>query len=267
MLWTPSGIVTLLTDFGLRDSYVGTMRAVLASRCPDLRHTVDLTHAIPQQDVAAGAFQLAQAWSYFPAGTVHLAVVDPGVGSERGALVACDRGHAFVGPDNGLLTPCLSDEAEVFELDVELFSLPSISRTFHGRDVFAPAAAALAGGTQPSDLGTATEEYVRYDFPEPARSGSSGRVEGEVLLVDHFGNLISNLPESLLAELAPEQPRQLSICGHRLPIVGAYAEVEQGELLVLVNSSRFLEVAVRGGSAAELLSCGVGERIEMELSR
>ena len=267
MLWTSSGIVTLLTDFGLSDSYVGTMRAVLAARCPELRHTVDLTHAIPPQDVAAGAFQLAQAWSYFPAGTVHLAVVDPGVGSERRALIACDRGHAFVGPDNGLLTPSLSDTAEVFELDVEFSSLPSISRTFHGRDVFAPAAAALVNETQPSELGTATDEFVRYDFPEPDRSSWSGGVGGEVLVVDHFGNLITNLPESLLAERGSEQLRQLSICGRRVPIVGTYAEVEQGELLVLVNSSRYLEIAVRGGSAAELLSCGVGERIEMELSR
>ena len=267
MLWTPSGIVTLLTDFGLSDSYVGTMRAVLASRCPELRHTVDLTHAIPPQDVAAGAFQLAQAWSYFPPGTVHLAVVDPGVGSERRALVACDRGHAFIGPDNGLLVPCLSDSAEVFELDVEFSSLPSISRTFHGRDVFAPAAAALASGTQPSELGRPTENFVRYDFPEPERNSACGGIGGEVLVVDHFGNLITNLPESLLVELESEQPRQLSICGRKVPIVGTYAEVEQGELLVLVNSSRYLEVAVRGGSAAKQLNCGVGERIEMELSR
>ena len=213
MPWTPSGIVTLLTDFGLRDSYVGTMHAVLLSRCPQIRHIVDLTHEIPHQDVAAGAFQWAQASPYFPIGTVHVAVVDPGVGSDRRALVALDGGHAFVAPDNGLLGAVLGEEARIFELDLERFALPSVSRTFHGRDVFAPAAAALAGGTPPEQLGEPVSQLQPSPLPKFERDAQTGALVGEIQSVDHFGNLISNLPGDELTGEKSGLVCHLSICG------------------------------------------------------
>ncbi|MFT5284790.1 MAG: S-adenosylmethionine hydrolase [Planctomycetota bacterium] len=264
-LWKPCGIVTLLTDFGQTDAYVGIMRGVLATCCPGLSEVVDLTHAIQPQDIRGGAFQLKHAWSYFPPGTVHLAVVDPGVGSERRALLALDRGHAFVAPDNGLLAPVLSADAEVFELDVEGIALPNRSRTFHGRDVFAPAAAALAGGRSPAELGQRTDLAVDLQFNEPVALSGAGCWRGEVLQVDHYGNLVSNLPATLLNHARGAKPAQLSLCGHAVTVVGTYADVNEGELLALVDSFGLLEVAVRGGSAAGILGCGVGEQIEMEL--
>ena len=267
MPWTPSGIVTLLTDFGLRDSYVGTMRAVLLSRCPELRHIVDLTHGIPPQDVVAGAYQWAQAWSYFPSGTVHVAVVDPGVGSDRRALVAGDAGHAFIAPDNGLLAAVLGEEARVFEIDLERLSLPVVSRTFHGRDVFAPAAAALAGGTPPEQLGAEVSFSGRSPLPKFKRDEATGALTGEIQSVDHFGNLISSLPVDALAGADSRIGWHLSVCGRTVSLVGTYSEAEPGEPLALVNSAGFLEIAIRGGSAATFFNCGVGEPIKMEISR
>ena len=255
----------MLTDFGLKDAYVGIMRGVLASRCTTLRDVVDLTHAIEAQDVGAAAFQLQHAWSYFPKGTVHVAVVDPGVGSERRALIALDRGHAFVAPDNGLLGPILSADAEVYALDVESVALPNRSRTFHGRDVFAPAAAALASGAMASDLGQPIELEPGIQLPMPERLRGRLGWRGVIQTIDHFGNLVSNLPARLLIEAEAAKHVQLFICEHAIRLVDTYADAREGDLLALVDSYDLIEVAVRGGNAAEILNCGIGELIEMEL--
>lgn len=252
--WLPSGVVTLTTDFGLTDPYVGVMKGVLLSQGSGLR-LVDLTHGIPAQDVRSAAFHLAHSWSWFPSGTVHVAVVDPGVGSDRPILVARERGHAFLAPDNGLLGPVLSEGADVRALDVERFSLPGRSRTFHGRDVFAPAAARLACGLDPAEAGEALEDFERLVFPAPS-IGPEGEVQGEVLLADRFGNLVTNVPAARL----PGSPRDWTVVvgSAEVPLFGAYSEADPGGLLALVDSFGYWEVAVRDGDAADELGVGPG---------
>jgi S-adenosyl-L-methionine hydrolase (adenosine-forming) len=257
--WRPSGVVTLLTDFGTVDPYVGILKGVLLARFPGAR-PVDLTHGVTPQDIRGAAFFLARSWSWFPAGSVHVAVVDPGVGSARRILVALEGGHAFLAPDNGLLGPVLSEKADVRALDVERFALPERSRTFHGRDVFAPAAAAIAAGLDPRDAGGAAGAWERLRLPSAAR-GPDGALRGEVLFADAFGNLVTNL-EAARGPAGPSRPGgaagTLEIAGRRLPVVGTYADAPSGELLALVDSYGFLEVAVRGGSAARALGVGAG---------
>lgn len=256
--WRPSGVVTLTTDFGLVDPYVGVMHGVLLSAGRELR-VVDLTHGVEPQDVRAAGFFLAHSWSWFPAGTVHVAVVDPGVGSARRILVARAGGHAFLAPDNGLLGAVLEPDApgvDVRALDVPRFALPEASRTFHGRDVFSPAAARLALGLDPAQAGPPAGAWERGARPpEPRRSGAS--VEGEVLLVDRFGNLVTSLRPADL-EGPPGARWEARLAGRRVPLVGTYAEAGRGELLALVDSYGWLEVALREGSAARELGVGPG---------
>lgn len=168
-----AGLVSLLTDFGLADPYVGVMHGVIAARAPGVR-VVDLGHGVAPQDVRQGGWCLAQAWPYFPAGSVHVAVVDPGVGSARRVLAARQGGHAFLAPDNGLLALVLDEGAEVRALDVARFALPRVSRTFHGRDVFSPAAAALASGTPFEELGAVVDDWQRLGSSPRAPSRRAG---------------------------------------------------------------------------------------------
>ena len=256
--WKPSGVVTLLTDFGTDDPYVGMMKGVLLSAAPGCT-LVDLTHAVPPQSVRIGAWFLAHSFGYFPAGTVHLVVIDPGVGAGRKLLVAQDLGHAFLAPDNGLLGPVLSERARVFELDLERFARPGASRTFHGRDILAPAAAALARGLAPAEAGLAASQLEPgIEFPR-ARRTAAGRVECEVLLADRYGNLIlSGRPEDLGEEL---QRWTVEAAGRTIPLRGAYAEAAPGELLALVDSYGALEIAVREGSAAARLGLRAGDPV------
>ena len=254
--WTPSGVVTLLTDFGLRDPYVGVMKGVLARLAPAAR-AIDLTHAVEPQDVRHGAFLLAHSWRWFPEGTVHVAVVDPGVGSARRILVARHGGHAFLAPDNGLLGAVLDAGADVRALDVERFALPGAGRTFHGRDVFVPAAARLAAGLDPAEAGQPAGEHLRLDLPRPRPDGAG--VRGEILFADHFGNLVTSVrPQDL-----PGGPAGWAALagGERLPVRGTYAEAAPGELLALVDSFDHCELAVRDGSAARRLGLAPGAAV------
>ncbi len=254
--WAPSGVVTFLTDFGTVDTYVGVMKGVLLQRAPSAR-PVDLTHAVPPQDVLQASWHLARAIDYFPAGTVHVAVVDPGVGSARSILVAEDRGQAFLAPDNGLLGPVLSEAARVYELDVERFALPEPSRTFHGRDVFTPAAAALASGLAPQAAGNASSTWQRASWP--AVEERPGHLVVQALFADHFGNLITALPGARL-----EGAEWIAVVdGEALPLVGTYADVEPGAGLALIGSAGTLEISVREGSAAERFRAGSGTPIQL----
>ena len=261
--WKPSGVVTLLSDFGTDDPYVGMMKGVLLSAAPGCT-LVDLTHGVPPQSVRIGAWFLAHSFAYFPPGTVHLAVVDPGVGSGRKLLVAEDRGHAFLAPDNGLLGPVLSGKARVFELDLARFTRPGGSRTFHGRDILAPAAAALARGLAPADAGAAAGTLERgIEFPR-ARALASGRIECEVILADRYGNLIlSGRPEDLGGDL---ERWTVEAAGRTIPLRGAYAESAPGDLLALVDSYGALEIAVREGSAAGRLGLRPGDPVTLARS-
>jgi S-adenosylmethionine hydrolase len=245
-----AGLVTLLTDFGHRDPYVGIMKGVLHSRASALRGIVDLTHEVPAQDVRTASFFLSRSWSWFPEGTVHVAVVDPGVGSGRGVLAARHRGHLFLAPDNGLLTPLLDGGAEARVLDLERFALPGVSRTFHGRDVFAPAAAALASDVPFEEAGHEAAAWERLELP--AASGP----EGEVILVDVYGNLVTNLDSVLVAD--GSRRWVVEVAGARVPLRGTYAEAGTGELLALVDSYGLVEIARRDGDAAAELGAGVG---------
>ena len=241
-------IITLLTDFGLSDSYVAEVKAVLLSRAPGAT-LVDVTHQVAPGDVRAGQYLLARAWQRFPAGTVHLAVVDPGVGTARRALAAAAAGHVFVAPDNGLLS--FLSKPRFVALAIPADAAP----TFHGRDVFAPAAAALASGARLESLGSPVTDATHVPLPTPHHDGTA--VMGEVLYVDRFGTLISNIPGP---DVEP---------GVRIRVAGTdvgalrrtFGDAERGTLVALVGSGGTVEIAVRDGSAARLLGVGVGAEV------
>ena len=263
--WRANGIVTLITDFGTSDPYVGMMKGVVLARHETAR-LVDITHDVPAQDVRLAAWFLKHASACFAEGTVHVAVVDPGVGSDRRLLVASDRGHAFLAPDNGLLAPVLTRDAEVYELDSGRFARADCSRTFHGRDILAPAAAVIAAGLAPRACGLArVDDWTKVHLPEPRRRSAS-LVEGEVLHADRYGNLVLNLrPEDLgSASMATgDLARWEIIAGRRaIAIRGHYAEARAGELVALVDSYGQLEIAVRDGSAADVLRLRAGAVVE-----
>ncbi len=256
-------LVTLTTDFGSRDGYVGALKGVILSRCPDAR-IVDIAHGIEPGDVAAAAFVLAESAPYFPPDSVHLAVIDPGVGSARRALAARIGAQRYVAPDNGLLTRVLARErgGRAVALDRPAYWQPAPSAVFHGRDIFAPVAGALAAGTPLDAVGSALplEALVRAPWPTQRRTGEDWL--GEIVYVDHFGNLISNLiPEGAPADGSVE------LCGRRIAAVRGYSDVAPGELLALVGSSGLLEVARRGGSAADGLGVARGAVITWRPSR
>ena len=241
----PSPLVTLTTDYGAGSGYPAQLKGVLLSTLPDLR-IVDLSHGVPAYDLLAGALLLEAVVPTFPGHAVHLAVVDPGVGtSRRGLCVQDPCGRLLVGPDNGLFTPFLGPGARAFELaDPRLVPAPRLA-TFHGRDVFAPVAAALAGGLDPALLGPAVADPVLLDWPVAERG--AGQVRGVTLAVDPFGNLVTSIRE---ADLAGAEVR-LALCdGRAARWVRTFGDGQPGELLALVGSGGRVEVAVREGSAA-----------------
>jgi hypothetical protein len=249
-------LVTLLTDFGTADSYVAEMRGVLLSLAPTAT-VVDVSHGVPPGDVRSAAYILGRTWDRFPPGTVHLAVVDPGVGTTRVALAMRVHGHHFVGPDNGVFTPVLRDS------EVEAVVLPtpeSASPTFHGRDVFAPAAAALACGATLQSLGEPFGGIPeRLAYTPPHYEGKT--VVGEVVYVDRFGSLITNLTSELVPSYATLEVEDLDLG----PLKRTYNDVTPGGLLAYVGSGGTIEIAVRNGSAARRLGVGVGGRVRAKL--
>jgi len=264
-------IVTLLTDFGVESTYPAQMKGVILGRCPEAR-IVDLSHGVPRHDVRTAAFMLASAVKAFPEGTVHVAVVDPGVGSSRPILAAAVEGSLFIAPDNGLLTIILGTEHEGRAgrrvealVSVENASLfrAEVSSTFHGRDVFAPVAAELASGTPIGDLGPPVKEFRPFEVPAPKCEG--GRVLGEVLYVDPFGNLVTNIPAGALRSGSQDRT-QTRIAGAVINgLSAAYSDVHAGMLLAYIGSAGFLEVAVNRQSAADRLGAGIGTRVSVKV--
>ena len=245
-----SRIVTLLTDFGTADSYVAELKGVLAVSAGDAV-LVDITHQIPRGDIAAGSYLLGRAWRAFPKGTVHLAVVDPGVGTERRALAAQVAGHGFVAPDNGLL----SEVFAVAEPRVVRLPIPAgASRTFQGRDVFAPAAARLVRGSSLTDLGSPATDLVHLP---PRRVRTEGTdVVGQVVHVDAFGTLITNLDGA-----AVKPGTAVQVGRHSVPLLGTFADVPPGSPVAFVGSGGTVEIAVREGRADGVLGASRGNEV------
>ncbi|MBI4872762.1 MAG: SAM-dependent chlorinase/fluorinase [Candidatus Riflebacteria bacterium] len=265
-------IVTFLSDFGLADPYVAAVKGVLLSRCSGLT-IVDVTHTVAPQDIFAGAMLLREACCTFPAGTLHLAVVDPGVGTERAALVARTDRFTFVGPDNGLLAPALDAETgvQVFRIKPN-WEVPSA--TFHARDVFAPAAGRLLAGESGSDFLEAAGGYQHLDVPAPRelppREGEASRWEGVVLRIDGFGNLITNLPRQDFGPFFERHAFELSAPGGETltRLAPTYQDAPHGAAVAVWGSAGFLELSVREYSAAGLLGIHeAGERFEIAFLR
>jgi S-adenosylmethionine hydrolase len=246
-------IIALLTDFGTRDHYAGTMKGVVLGICPDVT-LVDISHDVPPHDVVAGALELAACYRYFPAGTIFLAVVDPGVGSGRRGIAAEAGDYRFIAPDNGVLSVVLSETPlrRSAELTERRYARPTVSRTFEGRDRFAPAAAWLAKGLELTALGRPAGALQTLDLPR-VRTIPDG-VEGEVLRIDRFGNLITNIDRGTFEKAALSGSLVVSIGDHRVSkVVSTYADMAPGEICALFGSSEHLEIAASGSSAAAAL--------------
>ncbi len=257
-------VVTLLSDFGDRDGFVGVVKGVILKHCPQAQ-LVDLSHAISPQDVLGGALVLAEAVRHFPPRTVHLAIVDPGVGSARRPLLIETADFVLVGPDNGLLSlaAAAAKVERILHLDRPEYFQPSPSRTFHGRDVFAPLAARVAAGESLEALGTGVEAFERVVLPALRRLDDA--LEGQVIHIDRFGNLVCNIGASDLGSF-PGGKASVSICGVQLPTIGShYSEVREGKPVALWNSWGRLEIAVRNGSAARQLRARQGDRVQVRI--
>jgi len=242
-------IITLTTDFGLRDPYVAQMKAVILGVAPGAT-IVDLTHELAPHDIVEAALALDASAGFFPSGTIHVAVVDPGVGTTRRALGVLCETCVLIGPDNGVFTPFLSRRgARAFELAAERYRLPAVSRTFHGRDVFAPAAAHVARGVPLARFGGRVADPVTLPWPSARRRGAT--VVGAVIHVDRFGNLVTSIGASDVAHLGEDLA--LRIRGRVVPVVGTYGDLDRGSAGALLGSSGRLEVAVREGRGADLL--------------
>lgn len=253
-------IITLLTDFGLRDGYVASMKGVILERAPDAR-LVDISHLVAPRDVRSAAFVLFTAHGCFPAGTVHLAVVDPGVGTSRRAIAVRTRSFFFVGPDNGIFSLVLKAEKgwEARSLENPEFHRKPLSSTFHGRDLFAPAAARIARGA-PFHLFGPVCDPLLSEWSAPAHTAAG--IEGEVIHIDHFGNCITNVTRKELETSAPADRYAVRLGAVVLPhILDTYGQVETGKALALVGSSGFIEIAVNGGSAEVQLGLRAGTKV------
>lgn len=257
-------IITLTTDFGTKDGFVGAMKGVILSLAPGAS-VVDITHDVPPQSVWDAAFALEASCPYFPEGTVHLAVVDPGVGGERRALIFRTGRYLLVGPDNGVFSLLLRKEPPIRVVSIENreLMLPEVSRTFHGRDIFAPAAAHLVRGVPPESFGPEVEDWVDLNVPEPEVRGDF--VIGKVVHVDRFGNLITNVKMEHLP--FPPEEGVVRVGGATTKIYPVYSSVPKGFPLALFGSSGRLEVAVREGSAHRTLEVGEGEDVVVERAR
>jgi S-adenosylmethionine hydrolase len=251
-------VITLTTDFGLADGYVGALKGVILSLAPDVQ-LIDISHQVARQDVRHGARLLATAVPFFPVGTIHVAVVDPGVGTERRGIALQTRYATFVGPDNGLFTPFLQDRVACVALTNPDMHRHPVSATFHGRDIFAPVAAHLASGMSLADLGSAVGDLIALPEPHPHRL-SGGQLVAEIVHVDHFGNLVTNVRIQEW-EMRDLDDVSVEVQGNSLTLQRAYGNVNPGALLALEGSNGYLEIAVREGSAAERLGIGVGATV------
>lgn len=254
-------VIALLTDFGSRDHYAGTMKAVILGICPDVT-LVDISHNIPPHDVLNGALQLAASYKYFPPGTIFLVIVDPSVGSTRRGIAVDTGDYRLVAPDNGVLTAVLKESParRAVELTERRYARPTVSRTFEGRDRFAPAAGWLAKGVDLSALGRSAGSIYQLPIPEPVVTDDS--LSGEVLRVDRFGNLVTNIDRKLFDKFVHSNSIEMTAGPHRIGrIVATYAEAGPDEVCALFGSTDHLEVAVNAGSASDRLELTRGSPV------
>lgn len=272
---SPRPVVTLLSDFGLDDHYVGVMKGVILAINPEV-HIVDISHAIPPFDVAAGALVLASAYHYFPKGTIHVSVVDPGVGGDRRGLLAATENYYFIGPDNGSFTHIYGDPSFLWvrHLRTVEFFLEKVSTTFHGRDVFAPVAGHLSLGEPSGNFGPLIQDPVRLADARP-EVGEDGSIQGEVVYVDHFGNLITNIDIAAFWEgesrAGTEEENLIPVieaCGKRIRGMSEfYGAVPPGEIGAQLNSWSRMEIFVPEGNAARELGAGKGLPVRVRFER
>jgi S-adenosyl-L-methionine hydrolase (adenosine-forming) len=264
-------LITLLTDFGLEDEYVGVMKGVILSRFPAAR-LVDLSHRIPPQDLRRAAYLLESSRPFFPAGTLHVAVVDPGVGTSRRVILVEAEGQLFLAPDNGLLTLQIGGNfSAAYEVSCRQLFLQPVSNTFHGRDIFAPVAAELAKGMAPAGVGRPLprEDLITFSFPQAVLDPATSTIRGQVVSIDHFGNLLTNISCQVYRQLAPDpatgttevQVRDRIISG----LATSYDGAPPGTLLAIFGSRNFLEIAVNRGNACRELAAAPDEKIEVRV--
>lgn len=263
-------IITLTTDFGLSDEYVGVMKGVILAHTPDAR-IVDLTHNIPPQDIRFAAYIIASAHNYFPANTLHVIVVDPGVGSNRRIVLLQAKSQLFLAPDNGVLSLLLSEKRfqAAFEVTCDHLFLSPVSDTFHGRDIFAPVAAHLAAGMPPEEVGSplACKNLTRLPLPKVHIDSTSKSLSGAVIGIDHFGNLITNIHQEDYRKLpAVLRDKKISVEIRDTTIPGihtSYALVLPGELLAIFGSRGYLEIACNQGNAAQHLNAVLNDTVTL----
>ncbi len=262
-------IITLTTDFGLDDHFVGAMKGVILGIQP-ASQVIDISHGVQPYQITDGAFTIAQAYRYFPQRTVHVVVVDPGVGSARRPLLAEMAGQYFVAPDNGVLSMIFAQERtaaakhKVRHITNERYFLHPLSRTFHGRDVFSPVAAHLVAGIKPAQFGKRIEDYLCAPFGEPAHTGKQTWT-GAILKADHFGNIVTNFHIDQFASLRT-QAFSMNFAGRSITRLAlTFSDCAPGELFAIIGSSGYIEVAANQGSAAVALGCGAGSAVELTI--
>jgi S-adenosylmethionine hydrolase len=254
-------IITLLTDFGTKDHYVASMKGVILNINPECL-LIDITHEVNPHDIEQGAFILANAYSYFPKGTIHLSVVDPGVGGSRKPIVLITHNYFFVGPDNGLLSLVVQKEKvkQVVAITQKKYFLSKVSNTFHGRDIFAPVAAHLSLGIKPNAFGHEINSLKELGLQKPVVK--KRRLLGEILHIDTFGNLVSNIDEEKLSQFIQNRPFAIRVGGKVISVLkNGYWDGKKGELIALLGSGGFLEISIREGNAERLLKVKKGDPI------
>lgn len=253
-------IITLTTDFGLKDPYVAEMKAVILNIKPDVR-IVDLTHEIEKFNVKMGGYVLASAAPYFPKDTIHVVVVDPGVGTKRKPIIIKTKKAYYIGPDNGILILAARKQGitSIYEISNRKLMLPRVSNTFHGRDIFAPAAAHLAKGVELSEFGPEIHEFTIPEFAKILRR--KNKVVGEILHVDGFGNIITNFRGKELLKIGDVVCMELKDRQMKMKVCASYADVKPGEPLAIIGSHDFLEISINQGNASEEFSVKAGDRI------
>lgn len=261
-------IITLLTDFGLRDHFVAAMKGVMLDLNPDLT-LVDISHLVPPQDIHSGAFLLGQAYSCFPSGTIHLVVVDPGVGTDRKVIIATAGGSFFVAPDNGILSYVQksNEDFQAYEVTADHYYRKPVSNTFHGRDIFAPIAAWISRDIPLRQLGEELDEPVQMKIPVPARV-KEGLIQASILAVDHYGNLVTNLTPGHLPPFDTAQPLPFKVLAGKKEITRcheAYGAAQPGEVFLVPGSTGCLEISMKGASAAATLGLKPGNPIGIVL--